>query len=130
MQKEQVENEFLYFLTAIGTLIVGTFVAWNYGGAWCGLWTAIFSFFAILFVAIYALFSEKTISDIIGREEEVPVTPVDQAITQVSATSLSIFGFISFVLYKLFSKKKVENKEVAKETSVESEVKELINSIE
>lgn len=60
-----------------------------------------------------------------------PVTPADQAVKQVSATNLGIFSLITYALYKLFGKKKVEKKEVvAEETSAEAEVDELINSIE
>jgi len=58
------------------------------------------------------------------------VTPADEAIRQVSATNVGIFGLVSYTLYKLFGKKKVEKKEVAEETSAETEVDELINSIE
>ena len=58
------------------------------------------------------------------------VTPADEAIKQVSATNVGIFGLVSYTLYKLFGKKKVEKKEVAEETSAETEVDELINSIE
>ena len=58
------------------------------------------------------------------------VTPANQAIKQVSATNVGIFGLVSYTLYKLFGKKKVEKKEVAEETSAETEVDELINSIE
>ena len=35
-----------------------------------------------------------------------PVTPGDQAIKNVSATNLSIFGLVSFALYKLFGNNK------------------------
>ena len=60
-----------------------------------------------------------------------PVESGDQAIKKVSATNLGIFGFISYVLYKLFGKKKsADKKEVAQESSAEAEVDELINSIE
>jgi len=59
-----------------------------------------------------------------------PVTPADEAVKTVSATNLSIFGLVSFALYKLFGKKKAEKKEVKEETSAEAEVDELINSIE
>ena len=58
------------------------------------------------------------------------VTPADEAIRRVSATNVGIFGLVSYTLYKLFGKKKVEKKEVAEETSAETEVDELINSIE
>ena len=59
-----------------------------------------------------------------------PVTPADEAVKNVSATNLGIFGLISYTLYKLFGSKKAEKKEVAEETSAEAEVDELINSIE
>ena len=59
-----------------------------------------------------------------------PVTPGDQAIKTVSATNLSIFGLVSFALYKLFGNNKTEKKDVTEETSAEGEVDELINSIE
>ena len=54
----------------------------------------------------------------------------DQAIKKVSATNIGIFGMILFAIYKLFGKKNTEKKEVAEESSAETEVDELINSIE
>jgi len=54
---------------------------------------------------------------------EWPVESGDQAIKKVSATNISIFGFISFALYKLFCKKRsTEKKEVksAEEGSAEA----------
>ena len=60
-----------------------------------------------------------------------PVTPGEEAVTQVSATNVTIFGLISFALYKLFGKKKTEEKkEVQAEDKAETEIDELINSIE
>ena len=59
------------------------------------------------------------------------VTPGEEAIKQVSATNVTIFGLISFALYKLFGKKKAEEKkEVQAEENAETEIDELINSIE
>ena len=54
----------------------------------------------------------------------------DQAIKKVSATNMGIFSLISFAIYKLFGKKNTEKKEIAEEKSAETEVDELINSIE
>ena len=59
-----------------------------------------------------------------------PVESADQAIKKVSATNMGIFGLITLAIYKLFGKKNTEKKEVAKESSAETEVDELINSIE
>ena len=62
---------------------------------------------------------------------EWPVESGDEAIKKVSATNIGIFGFISFILYKLFGKKRsTEEREDKADEGGSAEVDELINSIE
>ena len=60
-----------------------------------------------------------------------PVESGDQAIKKVSATNIGIFGLISYILIKLFGKKKSnDKKEVVEESDTQAEVDDLINSFE
>jgi len=138
MESENTEGAaFIAVLVATIVLFailgVTAFIAYNLSsensadGQTIGIWvgggclTAIISFVLIRLILLAILQPGNVVWS---------VEPADQAIKQVSATNVGIFGLVSYTLYKLFGRKKVEKKEVAEETSAETEVDELINSIE